>query len=103
MQAYYYLIALVFSLGSLLYVDWRYNVAFFHRPKQYIKILAITVAFFLAWDITGIVLDVFHTNPAWVSGIYVVTPDLPLEEFLFLSLLTQVTILAWRLPECLPT
>lgn len=87
----------------MLYLDYTYRVAVFHRPKFFAILWALFMLFFLTWDVAGIVLDVFHTNPEWVSGIYFITPDLPLEEFLFLSLFYLTTLHAWRLPECLRT
>lgn len=63
-------------------------------------IIAVSVGFFLAWDVTGIILDVFSTNQQWVSGLYVVTPDLPVEEFLFLAFFSYLVIIFWRLGAC---
>jgi lycopene cyclase domain-containing protein len=97
MQEFYYIGALLFSLGGLLYADYRHKIAFFSATKRSLLPLALAVCFFLAWDITGIVLDVFSTNQAWVTGLHVVTPDLPIEEFLFLTLFCYNTILVWRI------
>lgn len=103
MQPYWYLAALLFSISGMMYMDYTYKVAFFYRPKFFTILLGIFLAFFLTWDVTGIVLNVFSTNPEWVSGIYFITPDLPLEEFLFLTLFYLTIVHAWRLPECLRT
>ena len=84
-------------------MDYRLKVALFWRPRFFGTLLLGFICFFLVWDISGIVLDVFHTNPEWVTGIYVMTPDLPLEEFLFLTLFGLNIIYAWRIPECIRT
>lgn len=91
-----YLGALVFSLGGLALADYYYKLVLFWRPRQMGLLLAAAVTFFLLWDITGIALDVFSTNPRWVSGYYIVTPNLPIEEFGFLTLLNYQVMLLWR-------
>lgn len=97
MHNWIYFGALVFSLSGLACADYRYKMALFWKPKKVAVTLLLGIAFFLMWDITGIALDVFHTNPHWVSGLYIGIPDLPIEEFLFLALLNYQIILFWRL------
>ncbi len=94
---YYYLLFLIFSLSGLLYADYKHKLFIFRYHKVALAIMAIGLAFFLAWDITGIVLNVFSTNQAWVSGLYFFTPDMPIEEIFFLSLFLLNTALVWRL------
>lgn len=93
---YAYLLSLIVSLSGLLYLDYKKHLAWFWNGRKTATTLAIGLIFFLAWDISGIVLNVFSTNQAWVSGLYLVTPNLPIEEFLFLTLLCYQTVLVWR-------
>lgn len=93
---YYYLVFLLFSLSGLLYADYKHKLFFFKNAELAFRVLAIGLAFFLTWDVVGIVLDVFSTNQAWVSGIHFFTRDIPLEEFFFLSLFLFNTALVWR-------
>lgn len=93
---YYYLLTLILSLGGLLYADHKYSAVLFPRARKGLKMIAAGIVFFLAWDIAGIVMDVFSTNPDRVSGLYIVTKDLPVEEFFFLGLLCYLTLLCWR-------
>ena len=102
MQSYAYLVTLLFSLTCLTALDYRLKLAWFWNWRKVLVCLGLTLIFFLTWDITGINLHVFSTNPAWVSGVYFFTPNLPLEEFLFLTLLGYLTILLWRW-RCLRT
>ncbi len=88
--------SLVFSLCALLLLDYKRQLAFFWRPKKVGLITLISVVFFLSWDVAGITLGIFSTNQEWVSGVYFITPNLPLEELLFLTLLAYQTILLWR-------
>lgn len=94
---YYYLIALITSISGLLYADRRYKLMWHHNARQATVCLVVGVIFFLVWDVVGIALGVFATNQAWVSGWHVVTPDLPVEEFLFLTLLCMNIMIGWRL------
>lgn len=96
MQSYAYLSVLIFSLTCLTLLDRKLQLAWFWNWRKVLLCLVLTLVFFLTWDITGIVLGVFSTNPEWVSGLYIVTPNLPIEEFLFLTLLGYQTILLWR-------
>lgn len=102
MQAYAYIIALVLSLAGLVILDKKYKLAFFRDSKKTVALLFATVIFFIAWDVAGIFAGVFATNPQWVSGLYLFTPNLPLEEFLFLTLFGYQIILLWRW-RCLHT
>jgi lycopene cyclase domain-containing protein len=102
MQQYAYIIALVVSLFGLYVIDRKYKLAFFWNWRLTLGILVAGIIFFLGWDIAGVVLGVFSTNQDWVTGLYVITPDLPIEEFLFLTLLNYQVILFWRW-RCLRT
>lgn len=94
---YIYLFFLIFSLSGLFFADYKHKLFIFHDTKSAILLWLIGLVFFLAWDVTGIVLDVFSTNPEWVSGVYFFTPDMPLEEILFLTLFLYNVVIAWRL------
>lgn len=96
MQNIAYLLTLVFSLTCLFLLDKKHKIAWFWNAKITGFCIFITLLFFLTWDVTGILLGVFSTNQNWVTGLYLVTPDLPVEEFLFLTLLGYLTVLFWR-------
>lgn len=96
MQHFWYLLVLVVSLSGLTYLDYVRKLAWFWDWRKTALILLLNLLFFLAWDIVNIGAGIIVTNPAWVSGWYVVTPNLPVEEFLFLTLLGYQTLLLWR-------
>ncbi len=73
--------------------DFKKRLFLFKFPKRAALILASLVGFFLVWDVMGIILDVFFTNQQYVSGLYVVTKDLPIEEFLFLTHVCYFSVL----------
>lgn len=93
---YTYVFILLFSLVGLGLADWRWRLVLFDSPKAAMITIALLVAFFLAWDITGLWLDIFSTNQAYVSGFYIGTPNLPIEEVLFLTLLNYVVLICYQ-------
>lgn len=97
-----YALILCVSLCGLATLDWRYRLLVWRNQasrKATAATLACVVTFFLVWDIAGIWLKIFSTNPRYVLGIYFFTPDLPLEEVMFLTLLTYVILIITRLVE----
>ncbi len=93
---YSYLSLLVISLLGLGLIDWRWRLVIFDAPRAAGVSLALLVAFFVCWDIAGIGLHIFSTNQAYVSGINLGSPNLPLEEILFLTLLNYVVLICYR-------
>lgn len=91
-----YLIILSFSLLGLGLADWRWRLVIFDAPRAAAVSLGMLVLFFVCWDVAGLGLHIFSTNQAYVSGIYLGTPNLPLEELLFLTLLNYVVLLSYQ-------
>src|ERR1044071_10103199 len=94
MNKYYYLATLVIAFCGVLLADRHFKLLTFKNRK---RIIAAAVCFFLAWDIIGLALKVFATNQHWVSGLHFGTPNLPIEEVLFLAFLSYITLVLWRL------
>ncbi len=95
-MSYYYLLALALAFGGLLIADRKYRLVFFRNRQFAGYALLACVVFFFICDVIGIILGVFSTNSEWVSGIYVLTQDLPLEELCFLFFLGYVTLITWE-------
>jgi len=92
MQHASYLIGLLLSCAGVALVDRRYRLAVWHDPRTVLKVLAIGLAFFIAWDLAGIQLQIFHSGHSpYMLGLYIM-PDLPVEELFFLLLLTYTPI-----------
>lgn len=102
MKQFVYLMVLLFSLSGLTYLDYQKKLAWFWNSRKTAFIICLNLIFFLLWDIVNISAGVIATNSEWVSGWYVITPNLPIEEFLFLTLLGYQTLLLWRW-RCLRT
>lgn len=86
-----YMLILCISLTGLVLTDIRWRLVAFGanpaRKKATAMTLLITTGFFVAWDIAGILLGIFYTNTRYTLGINLFTPNLPIEEILFLILL----------------
>ena len=92
MDKYLYICILAFSLFGMALLDYKKRLFLFSHPKRAVLILFCAVVFFLLWDIAGIALNVFFTNQQYVSGVHLFTPDLPIEELLFLTLVCYVSV-----------
>ncbi|GAA1182696.1 MULTISPECIES: lycopene cyclase domain-containing protein [Nesterenkonia] len=87
-----YLAALLISGGSLLLVDWRFEVFLFREPLRAGAVLVLGLVFFLAWDLAGISLGIFLHGPGpYMTGI-MLAPELPLEELFFLLFLCHLSM-----------
>ena len=91
-----YLGALLVSLAGMVVLDLRFRLFFAVAPVRAAIVLAIGIAFFLAWDLAGIGAGVFFRgNPGLLSGV-LIAPELPLEEVFFLALLCYLTMNLYR-------
>lgn len=66
----------------------------YRQPVRLLRAMAPVVAVFLIWDAIAIVLDVWHYNPDYVSGINV--PFMPLEELLFFIVIPLCGLLTYN-------
>ena len=87
-----YAAALLVSIGGMAVLDHRFRLFFFADPRRAAVVLAVGVAFFLAWDLAGIALGVFFRGQTpYMTGL-LLAPELPVEEVLFLVLLCYLTM-----------
>jgi len=99
-MSFVYLSALVGALLGTGLLDFRHRLALFGGAAvRTILIVALSVAFFLVWDVVGIATGVFFrgTGP-WMTGV-LLGPELPLEEAFFLTLLSYSTLIAYLLAQ----
>ncbi len=86
-----YSLILVTSLTGLALADRRWKLVAWSQPpasrQATLATLGCLIGFFLLWDIAGILLGIFYTNPRYTLGINLVTQNLPIEEVFFLGLL----------------
>jgi lycopene cyclase domain-containing protein len=90
-----YLGALLISIGCMVLLDRRFTLFFWRAPGRAAAVLAIGVAFFLAWDVAGISLGIFFREVNDISTGVLVAPHLPIEEVVFLAFLSYLTMILY--------
>lgn len=90
-----YLGVLLAGLACIVLLDLRYRLVIWAAGARAALVLVIGVAFFLAWDLAGIALGIFHRAENAVSTGIVLAPELPLEELVFLVFLCYLTLVLW--------
>jgi lycopene cyclase domain-containing protein len=87
-----YLAALLVSIAGMIVLDVRLRLFFRVAPARAGIVMFAGVAFFLAWDVTGIAEGIFFRgNTDALTGV-LLAPELPLEELFFLILLCYTTM-----------
>lgn len=66
----------------------------YRQPRRLLRAMLPVVAVFLVWDAIAIVLQVWHYNPRFISGINV--PFMPLEEMLFFIVIPLCGLLTYN-------
>lgn len=91
-MSFAYLAALLVALTGMVLLDRRFALFFWRNARRAAIVLAVGVAFFLAWDLAGIGLGVFFRGETpFMTGL-VIAPELPIEEVLFLTLLCYLSM-----------
>ena len=87
-----YLACLLVALGAMVLLDARFRLVFWRDARRAGIVLALGLAFFLAWDAAGIALGVFARGGSrFMTGI-VLAPEFPLEEVFFLLFLCYLAL-----------
>jgi len=94
---FFYIGFLIFSVSGLLLADWKYSIALFsdNRRLATLKATGIVMGLLLLFDVIGVVNNIFSTNQSFVSGLHVLSVNLPIEEFIFLFLLCYFCLLLY--------
>ncbi|WP_285116299.1 lycopene cyclase domain-containing protein [Leifsonia sp. fls2-241-R2A-40a] len=91
-MTFVYLACLLLSLGAMVLLDARFRLVFWRDARRAAIVLALGLAFFLAWDAAGIALGVFARGESrYMTGIEL-APELPLEEAFFLLFLCYLIL-----------
>src|ERR671912_412410 len=76
-MTFVYLGVLLGGLICMVLLDVRYRLVFGAEGARAAIVLAIGVVFFLAWDLAGIALGIFHRGENAVSTGILLAPELP--------------------------
>ena len=91
-----YLGALAVALAGLATLDRRYRLVFWADARRAAVCVAVGVVFFLLWDLAGLALGIFARGESPHMTGLLLAPELPVEEAVFLTLLSYNALLAWR-------
>ncbi|GAA2721876.1 lycopene cyclase domain-containing protein [Cellulomonas aerilata] len=91
-----YLGALAVALGGLATLDRRYRLALWDDARRAAVCVGCGVVLFLLWDVAGLALGIFARGESPHMTGLLIAPDLPVEEVVFLTLLSYNALLAWR-------
>ena len=94
-----YLGLLVVSLAGTIALDYRWKLALFEDVRRTVLVTALAVAFFVAWDISGVANGVFFKGDSNLLVGWDVATEIPIEEIFFLTLLSHLALIAYRLAE----
>lgn len=94
-MGFVYLGLLLTFLGCMLLLDWRYRLFFWRDWLAAVIVTVAGTAFFLIWDVFGIVLGIFFRGDAVVATGVVLGPEMPVEEPIFLVFLVVCTMVIY--------
>lgn len=90
-----YLGVLLSGLACMVLLDLRYRLVFRAAAGRAAIALAIGMVFFLVWDLAGIAFGIFQRGENAVSTGILLSPELPLEELVFLAFLCYLTLVLY--------
>jgi len=94
-MGFLYLLLLFTAIGSMLLIDHRFKLFFWHDPAVASLVIALGTALFLTWDLAGIIAGVFLRGEGSIASGIVLAPELPLEEPVFLIFLVHCTMVVF--------
>ena len=78
---YTYFLILVASLAGPLALSFDNKVSFYKKWRYVFKAMLLPAFFYIVWDIIFTHLNIWHFNPAYITGYKII--NLPVEEVLF--------------------
>ena len=92
MLGFTYLGALLVSIAGMTVLDRRFSLFYWRDARRATIVLVSGVAFFILWDLAGIGLGIFFRGETTFMTGWLLAPELPVEEFFFLTLLCYLTM-----------
>jgi len=93
---WFYLIGLLVGISGLLIIDYRWKLAFWRDAKRTVLTTIVAVLVFVLWDFFGIYVGVFFHGGSQYSLPFRLAPEFPIEEIVFLFLLTYSTLIVYH-------
>lgn len=90
-----YLAGLMVSIIGLGVADWRFKLAVFVDANRTVRAVLAGWVVLLVWDAIGIAADIFHVGASSYATGWLIAPDMPIEEPVFLFLLCYLSLLTF--------
>ncbi|MET0933437.1 MAG: hypothetical protein ABWX56_06960 [Mycetocola sp.] len=91
-----YLGGILGAFAAMGYIDWHWKVALFRDPGHTVVVVVLTFVVLLLFDIAGLLLSIFSAGSR-VMGIFLFSPDMPLEEIFLLTFFGYFTLVMLRI------
>nr|WP_274604678.1 lycopene cyclase domain-containing protein [Microbacterium sp. CFBP 8794] len=91
--------AILFSFAGMIAIDLKFGLALRVAPARTSAAVLLSTAFFLVWDVVGIVTGVFVKGESPLFIGVTLAPHLPLEEVFFLLFLSYLSIVMFAVFE----
>lgn len=97
MTSLVYLIGLLIPTFCMGLLDRRFGLALWRAPRRTLLVLALGIAYFLAWDLAAIAAGHYGMGQSALMTGIMLAPELPLEELVFITFLCYLTLVLWGL------
>lgn len=87
-----YLFALLVPLVCMGLLDRRFRLALWRAPRRTLVVLAAGIGFFLMWDLAAIAVGHYGMGQSPLMTGVMLGPELPLEELVFITFLSYLTL-----------
>lgn len=101
MSGLVYLLCLLTALSCMVLLDRRFRLALWRSPRRAGLVLAAGIGLFLAWDLAAIAAGHYRMGDSPLMSGIELGPELPLEELVFLTFLSHLTLVLWGLMDLL--
>jgi lycopene cyclase domain-containing protein len=92
-----YLGALLVALACIVLVDRRLRLVLWADARRAAVVLAVGIAFFLLWDVLAIGAGFYERGGSPAMTGVMLAPELPLEELVFVTFLSYLTLVVHAL------
>ena len=90
-----YGLSLLGALFCMGLIDYKHKYAWFLNKRRTLWTIGPAVGVFVLSDIAGIALHIFASHDSTYRSGLLLGPNFPVEEILFLTLLTYTALIIW--------
>ena len=87
-----YLCALLVPMVCIGLLDRRFRLALWRAPRRTLVVVGAGIGFFLLWDLAAIAVGHYRMGQSPLMTGIMLGPELPLEELVFITFLSYLTL-----------